>query len=72
MTELLVPVLLTCGPTFLSTAALADTFARYRQEQHRLYPVLMVCGAWLVSTYAATVLAVRPLIAAYEVFGLRS
>ena|SRR5277367_1416712 len=55
MKELFVPLLLTCGPAVLSTAALAETFSRYRKEQLRASPMLMVAGAWLVTAYAAYV-----------------
>jgi hypothetical protein len=55
MRELLVPLLLTCGPALLSTAALVETFLLYRKGQLRLYPMLMVGGASLVSAYAAYV-----------------
>jgi hypothetical protein len=39
MRELLVPLLLTCGPALLSTAALVETFLLYRKGQLRLYPM---------------------------------
>lgn len=55
MKTLIVPLFLVCGPLFLSSAALLDTFIRYRKEQIRSVPLYMVGGTWVVALYAAYV-----------------
>jgi hypothetical protein len=51
----LVPLLLTCGPLLLSTAAAVETIKDYRRGQLRALALAAVAAAWSVSAYAASV-----------------
>lgn len=53
MRLLVVPFVLTCGPTVLSTFALVKAFNDYRKGQLRPLPMWAVGGAWLITVYAA-------------------
>lgn len=51
----IVPLLLTCGPTVLSTFALLRSLRDYKSLKIGALPLTMVSGAWLIAAYATYV-----------------